>query len=143
MATDNENHFYSKSLQPNANNLRKTMTKAEACLWKYVLKAGRIKGYQFRRQRPVLTYIADFMCMPLMLIIEVDGFTHSFEGAEHKDQIRERQLMEAGFTILRFRDEEVLTSIEAVDQAIRTWVDTNEHRFVHPLPPPAGDIGAR
>ena len=55
------------------------MTKAEACLWKYVLRAGQLKSYQFRRQRPILNYVADFMCMELMLIIEVDGITHHSE----------------------------------------------------------------
>ncbi len=33
------NNFYNKNLQPYANRLRKEMTKAEACLWKYVLRA--------------------------------------------------------------------------------------------------------
>ena len=60
------------------------MTKAEACLWKYVLKARQLKGFQFRRQRPVLNYIADFMCKELMLIIEVDGITHHDEEAIKK-----------------------------------------------------------
>ena len=32
------NYAYNKWLQPFANNLRKKMTKAEACLWKDVLK---------------------------------------------------------------------------------------------------------
>jgi very-short-patch-repair endonuclease len=71
-----ENHLYNKTLQPYANRLRKEMTKAEACLWKYVLRAKKRGGFQFRRQRPVLNYIADFMCMELMLIIELDGITH-------------------------------------------------------------------
>jgi very-short-patch-repair endonuclease len=52
-------HYYNSSLQPCANRLRKEMTKAEACLWKYALKARQLKGLQFRRQRPVLNYIAD------------------------------------------------------------------------------------
>jgi very-short-patch-repair endonuclease len=61
------------------------MTKAEACLWKYVLKAGGMKGLAFRRQRPVLHYIADFMCKELQLIIEVDGITHTYEEVAEKD----------------------------------------------------------
>ena len=40
---------YNKSLQPYANELRKEMTKAEACLWKYVLRAGQMNSYKFRR----------------------------------------------------------------------------------------------
>jgi len=79
MTGKNSNHFYNKNLQPNANRLRKEMTKAEACLWKYVLHAGKMKGFQFRRQRPVLIYIADFMCKELMLIVEVDGSIHQLE----------------------------------------------------------------
>ena len=66
-------------MQPYANRLRKEMTNEEACLWKYILRAGQLKGFQFRRQRPVLNYIADFMCMELKLIIEVDGITHQWE----------------------------------------------------------------
>jgi len=77
--TEHDNHGYNKNLQPFANKLRKEMTKAEACLWKYVLRARQLKGYQFRRQRPVLNYIADFMCMELMLVIECDGITHQWE----------------------------------------------------------------
>jgi very-short-patch-repair endonuclease len=44
------------------------MTKVEACLWKYALKSRHLKGYGFRRQRPVLNYIADFMRPELLLI---------------------------------------------------------------------------
>lgn len=64
MPEEYSNHYYNKNLQPNANRLRKEMTKAEACLWKYVLRARKMKGFQFKRQRPVLIYIADFMCKP-------------------------------------------------------------------------------
>ena len=64
------------------------MTKAEACLWRYVLRARKMKGYSFRRQRPVLHYIADFMCKELKLIIEVDGITHQFEETIKYDKIR-------------------------------------------------------
>jgi very-short-patch-repair endonuclease len=57
------------------------MTKAEACLWKYALQ-GRRLGHQFRKQRPVLNYIADSMCPKLRLIVEVDGMTHDDEQGE-------------------------------------------------------------
>ncbi len=64
MEQANKQNFwaYNKTLQPHANNLRKRMTKAEACLWKFVLRASKMKGYGFRRQRPIIKYIADFMC---------------------------------------------------------------------------------
>lgn len=117
------NHFYNKNLQPFANSLRKEMTKAEACLWKYVLRASKLKGYPFRRQRPVLNYIADFMCKPLMLIIEVDGSIHELEDVRKNDLIRQKTLEEAGFTVLRFTNEEVLTNIVWVQSFLEEWVE--------------------
>ncbi|MBM2833670.1 MAG: hypothetical protein HW406_831 [Candidatus Brocadiaceae bacterium] len=38
-ADKTNNYAYNKILQPFANKLRKEMTKAEACLWKYALRA--------------------------------------------------------------------------------------------------------
>ena len=42
------------------------------------------------------------MCKERMLIIEVDGITHHSEEALKKDNIREKELESAGFTVLRF-----------------------------------------
>ena len=116
-------HHYNKNLKPFANALRKEMTKAECCLWKYVLKAGKLRGYKFRRQRPVLNYIADFMCFELMLIIEVDGITHQWEGAFERDEKRQRDLEAIGFTVLRFDDEAILKHINQVIGYLEDWAD--------------------
>ncbi len=105
---------YNKELKPFATALRKNMTKAEACLWKYVLSGNQLKGYAFRRQRPVLQYIADFLCKELMLIIEIDGITHDNKEAVINDKQRENNLIQAGFKIIRFTDREVLTNIAGV-----------------------------
>jgi len=122
-----DNHFYNKNLQPYANRLRKEMIPiaigTEACLWKYVLRAGKMKNFQFRRQRTVLNYIADFMCKELMLIIEVDGITHHSEEAIKKDETRQKALESAGFTVLRFSDEEVLNQIRAVYNYLEDWIE--------------------
>ena len=79
-------------------------------------------GYQFRRQRPVLEYIVDFMCMDLLLIIEVDGISHEEAGARERDQKRDQILEEVGFTILRFHSWQVLSKIEDVSETISTWI---------------------
>lgn len=104
------------------------MTKAEACLWKYVLRAGQMKGYQFRRQRPVLNYIADFMCKELRLVIEVDGITH--DAKLEKDKRRTNELRQAGFNVIRFTDDEVLTNIHGVANEIEKNINKT-------VPPPA------
>jgi very-short-patch-repair endonuclease len=99
------------------------MTKAEACLWKYALRAGKMSGYSFRRQRPVLNYIADFMCKELMLVIEVDGLTHHWEEVVEKDRKKQRDLEEAGFKVLRFQDEAVLNDMNNVIRAIEITIE--------------------
>lgn len=112
-----KNNFYNKNLKPFASQNRKALTKAEACLWKYALRAKQM-GYTFNRQRPVLNYIADFMCKELKLIIEVDGYSHTFEDVIKNDLIRQTKLEEAGFKVIRFKNSEVLNSINALREII-------------------------
>jgi very-short-patch-repair endonuclease len=114
LVKSDDNYSYNKKLQPLAKQLRKSLTKSEACLWKYALKAKQLKGYQFRRQRPILEYIADFFCKELMLIIEIDGITHDNEVALVKDNQRQEKLATAGYKIVRFTDEEVLKNMAGV-----------------------------
>ena len=121
-----QNNHYNKKLQPIANSLRKNMTKAEACLWKYVLQGQKLKGYQFRRQRPVLKYIADFMCKELNLVIEVDGISHHYDEILIKDRKKQSDLENAGFVVLRFSDEEVLTDINNVIRSLVGWIENYE-----------------
>jgi len=127
---------YNKNLKGFARANRNSMTKAEACLWKYVLKASQMKGYPFRRQRPVLNYIADFMCKELKLIIEVDGITHHDENIIKNDKRRQKKLEQAGFTVMRFDDKDVLTSINWVTEEIENWIE----QLRHLNPPPKRDI---
>ncbi len=121
-AEGNNHWLYNNKLKENARNLRNNGTKAEACLWKYVLRAGMMRGYNFRRQRPVLNYIADFMCKELKLIIEADGITHDNETTQTNDAVRQKVLEEAGFVVLRFTDNEILNNIEGVRAEIEKHV---------------------
>ena len=121
------NHYlYNPNLQPFANALRKDMTKAEACLWKYALRASMRKGYGFRRQRPVLNFIADFMCTKLKLIIEVDGITHTWPETMAKDKVKDKKLKAAGFHILRFTDDDILQNINWVIEEIDFTIERIE-----------------
>lgn len=143
MQADNTNNYaYNKNLQPFANKLRKEMTRAEASLWKYVLKARQMKGHQFRRQRPVLNYIADFMCRELRLVIEVDGYTHGFEETVFKDAGKDADLTGIGIRVLRFTDDDVLKNIHGVARRIEVVIKEIEASTPYastPEPPPAGD----
>ena len=136
-ASPANNYSYNKNLQPIAHKLRGQMTRAEACLWKYVLRARQMKGFQFRRQRPVLRYVADFMCKELMLVIEVDGGIHGDPIIERKDVERQHDLENIGFTVLRFTNDEVLNNIKGVFEAIEYWIEEKENT----VPPPAPSRG--
>lgn len=125
-ADKSNNYAYNHKLQPFANALRKHMTKSEACIWKYALKARKMKGYQFRRQRPVLNYIADFMCKELKLIIELDGITHQWEETSVKDEKKAKDLESAGFLVIRFSDNEVLNNMEGVIWRIEKVIEDLE-----------------
>ena len=73
----------------------------------------------FRRQRPIMNYIADFMSKDLMLVIEVDGYTHWNEKARQNDEEKDKVLQLEGFTISRFSDEEVLSNLSQVEEKER------------------------
>ncbi len=115
MKPNKENHYrYNKNLTAYARDLRKNATKAEACLWKYALKAKQRKGYAFRRQRPIMNYIADFFCKELMLVIEVDGLSHTYEKIAEKDKLRDEAMNKVGLHVLRFDDDMVLERMNSV-----------------------------
>jgi very-short-patch-repair endonuclease len=109
---------YNKTLKPLARSNRYQMTKAEACLWKYVLRAKMMCGYSFNRQRPIDNFIVDFFCKSLNLAIEVDGISHTFDEVTEKDEKKQQHLESLGITVLRFSDTEVLNDIENVRMKI-------------------------
>ncbi|MBB2145487.1 DUF559 domain-containing protein [Pedobacter sp. LMG 31464] len=126
---------YNTRLRNFANQNRKGMTKAEACIWKFILRGRGLKGYQFRRQRPILNYIADFMCKELMLVIEVDGLIHLREDIAANDIVRENALKQIGFAVIRFDNEEVLNDMANVKRKLLFFIEEFEggRRTSHPL----------
>jgi len=95
-----------------AKQLRKNMTPAETVLWMH-LKAG-LEGYKFRRQHPIGIYIADFYCHRAKLIIELDGSIHQLAEVQQNDNRREADLLEWGYQVIRFSNEEVFNKINFV-----------------------------
>ena len=101
-----------------AKQLRRTMTRAETLLWRY-LKAGHLDGLAFRRQEPMGAYIVDFVCHSARLVVEIDGDTHDFEERLRHDQRRDAWLATRGFVVKRFTNDEVLKNLEGVLIVIR------------------------
>jgi very-short-patch-repair endonuclease len=83
------------------------------------LRGARIDGHRFRRQHPIGRYVADFACDRLRLILEIDGGIHDRDDVILRDHFRQMELEALGWTVLRFRNEEVLTRPERITAAIR------------------------
>jgi very-short-patch-repair endonuclease len=106
----------------NAKELRSNTTEAEDYLWKF-LANRRLNGYKFRRQHPILKYIADFYCHEARLIVEVDGDVHNNEDCRMHDEGRSDELKEYGVRVIRFTNHEILNSIEKVLQQINITIE--------------------
>ena len=101
-----------------AKALRQSMTRSETLF----IKAHRIDGLGFRRQVPIGPYIVDFACHSSRLIIELDGETHDFDLSRERDEKRDDGLRKIGYRVLRFTNDNVMTSLEGVVQLIREAV---------------------
>ncbi len=101
-----------------AKTLRNQATPAERLLWRYLAR-GQLGG-KFSRQMPVGPYFADFLCRELMLVIEIDGFSH--EMRQEADTVRTRAIEVAGYRVLRFTNADVLGNVEGVALAIQAAV---------------------
>src|SRR5215831_8522212 len=108
----------SEEHRSHARSLRRTMTRAETLLWRY-LKAHRIDGLGFRRQAPMGNYIVDMVCHEARIVVELDGETHDFEQQQERDQIRDAWLATRGYVVLRFMNKDVLSNLEGVVTVIR------------------------
>ena len=112
-----------------AKLLRKNMTEAEKKLWQRL--RGEQCGVKFRRQHPFEHFILDFVCLEKKLVIEVDGAQHA-ENIQY-DGYRTFQLQQAGFTVLRFWNNQVLEETDTVLDSI--WNCLQAFESGNPSPP--------
>jgi very-short-patch-repair endonuclease len=107
----------SNDMLSRARTLRRQSSEAERTLWKY-LRAHRFKGYKFRRQVIIASYIVDFACLDTKLIIEADGGQHVEQMAYDKQ--RTLYLESIGYRVLRFWNHEILCERQSVLQQIES-----------------------
>jgi very-short-patch-repair endonuclease len=93
--------------------LRKSMLRAEVMVWSK-LRGKNVKGYKFRRQYSVGTYIIDFYCAELKLAIEIDGESHFIAGSEDHDRKRQEFIESTGIRFLRFTNTDVYERLDGV-----------------------------
>jgi len=106
-------------LKEKAKEARKNPTEAESIIWER-LRNKQI-GYKIRRQHVIDRFIVDFVCLEKMTIIEIDGKIHDTQIEE--DRERTEILNKLGFSVIRFSNDEVITSIDEVISKISTNLD--------------------
>ena len=109
-----------RKLKPNAQQLRKRLTKEEAQLWYQFLCRY---PQRFRRQYIIGSYIVDFYCHQAKLVIELDGSQHYTPEEIEYDKKRTVYLENLGLQVLRFSNLDVIRKFpnvcEAIDLAVK------------------------
>ena len=111
-----------------AREMRQNSTEAENFFWQKV-RNRRLFNWKFNRQVIIQYrmdnlftkfYIADFHCALLKLIIEIDGKIHNFH--QEDDLIRTDQMLELGYTVIRFSNQQILEQWEEVEETIKKYL---------------------
>jgi very-short-patch-repair endonuclease len=111
-------------LRSNARALRKNSTDVERLLWAE-LRDHRLSGAGFRRQVPIASYIADFVCHAARLVIELDGGQHFSDDQEAADNRRSTIIEAKGFRVLRFSNHDVMTNRTGVLETIASAIEAS------------------
>jgi very-short-patch-repair endonuclease len=114
-----------------ARRMRAQPTDAERVVWQRLGHDISLTGSHFRRQALVGQFIVDFASRRAKLVIELDGGQHDWQQAS--DALRKRQIEAAGYSILRFWNNDVLGNLEGVLSEIQ--------RALPPTPDPSPQGG--
>ena len=126
-----------------AKQLRARLTSSEKLLWNRV-KNKQICYVRFRRQHPIETFIVDFYCHTVKMVIEIDGEIH-LQQKEYDIQ-RDKEIAKYDIVILRFKNQEVENEIELV---INTITNSVKQRLLDKFElysiskSPLGDLGVK
>ncbi len=113
---------YDPKLKDRARELRKNMTKAEK---KMKIECLDKLNFKFYRQRPIDSYIVDFYCSKLWLVIEIDWNTHWSKKEIEYDNKRTKKLESYWLRVVRFTNNEIFENIE--------WVYLKLQEYIKPL----------
>jgi very-short-patch-repair endonuclease len=130
-----------------ARRLRREASDAERLLWRALREMNL--PVKVRRQHPtslrppkrasrtrVGRYIADFAVPARKLMVELDGGQHA--SRKEADAERTEALREHGYSVIRFRNDEVLGNPDGVPQRIAAELETPP-----PHPDPLRPLGGR
>ena len=101
-----------------ARQFRRALTEPELMLWSR-LKLRNEPGLTFREQHPRGPFILDFYCAGAKLVIEVDGYLHSLDENQARDDRRDNWLKSQKLFVYRIPAPEVYRDADGVADGIR------------------------
>ena len=110
---------YNKALNARSQDLRNNQTKSEKIFWDEVRKDTKLSDLTWNRQKPIGSFIADFYCRELNLVVEIDGSSH--DNKEDYDFERDNIIKSQSLEILRFENKEIEDNIKQVLENIYNW----------------------
>jgi very-short-patch-repair endonuclease len=121
------------TLHERAREMRRNPTPAQAAL-AAALATTDTGGFSFRQHAVIGSAIVDFVCKPLMMVLDFDGDADDALSAS-----RDRSLAEVGYRVLRLPAGEVVAdpqgAAEHVVAAMRErWHERRERERSHPSP---------
>ncbi len=119
---------------------RSNPTEAENAMWQ-ILRGKKMAGFKFRRQHIISNFIADFVCLSLQLIIEIDGFHHQLPDHIISDEERTKELNKLGFKVIRFTNAEVLHDTDTVINKILSCLKERYSDLSETKAPPSEGFG--
>ena len=100
---------------------RATTNEFARTVWQWV-RNRQIHKQKFRREYPIPPYTADFCCVELKLILEVDGVDHFDESGRERDRVRDEFLNRQGYRVVRISGFDVLWDGSQVCEMIREQI---------------------
>ena len=88
-----------------------------------IVRNRQCRNQKFRREYPIPPYTADFCCVALKLIVEIDGEHHQTEEGRERDEQRDRYLAERGYALIRIAGYQVLRDPSGVRRLIEKAID--------------------
>jgi very-short-patch-repair endonuclease len=112
---------YDQQLVTKARENRKHPTPAEKKMWFEVLGRKSFQDLKFTRQKPLDHYIVDFYCSKLLLVVEIDGDSHTEQIGY--DQKRTKRLGQYGIHVIRYTNNDVMQNLEGVYEDLWKMVE--------------------
>ena len=84
---------------------------------------------------PISPYAADFCCVALKLVVEIDGEHHRTEYGRKHDQRRDRFLAEQGYEVVRIEGYEAVRDVDGVRRLLENAISIGASSSAAPSPP--------